>query len=252
MVGWSVFRSLLAVRSPRPSGAGVLSHEALRPPLNRLAGGGSGALGHLEPELRVYLDELRRHNPDRLTRDEDLAFWINLYNAGALILAGQAQRTGEDSVLGVPGGFRSDFISIDGEHLSLDDVEHGKLRRFQDPRIHAALVCGSVSCPTLRGEPYIGTGLNKQLDEQLRYFLAAGGCSVDRAEGVIRLSRVFLWFGADFVRPNRMPTFRPVSRSATLSALTPWLDPETVDWIASARPDVQFQSYDWGLRCVVR
>jgi len=252
VVGWSVLRSLATVRSPGPFGSEMLSHDLLRRPLSRLADEGSAALSHLEPDLTVYLDELRGQNPNSLTRDEALAFWINLYNTGALILAGQAQRTGEDSVLGVPGGFRSDFITVDGESLSLDDIEHGKLRRFRDPRIHAALVCGSVSCPTLRSEPYIGSGLNDQLDGQMRYFLAAGGCSLDRAENVVRLSRVFLWFGGDFVRPHRMPSFLPVSRSSVLLALTPWLDPDTVDWIASARPDIAFQSYDWALRCVVR
>ena len=117
-----------------------------------------------------------------------------------------------------------------------------------DPRIHAALICGSVSCPTLRGEPYAGAGLN----EQLRYFMAAGGCSADRAGRVIRLSRVFLWFGADFVRPHHMPTFLPASRSSVLSALTPWLEPEVGDWIVSTHPRIEFQSYDWGLGCVVR
>lgn len=252
VVGWSVLRSLATVRRPAPFGAGALSHDSLRRPLGRLAGEGSGVLGHLEKDLTVYLDELRGHNPDNLTRDEALAFWINLYNAGALILAGRAQRSDEHSVLGVPGGFQSGFVSVEGENLSLDDIEHGKLRRFGDPRIHAALVCGSVSCPTLRGEPYVGSSLRGQLDDQLRHFLAAGGCSVDRAGRVVRLSRVFLWFGADFVRPHRMPTFLPASRSSVLAALTPWLEPEISDWIASTRPRVEFQSYDWGLRCAVR
>lgn len=252
LVGWSVLRSLATVRPPRPVGPGVLSHDALRRPLSLLAAKGSGALGDLEEELTAYLDESRRQHPDNLTRDEALAFWINLYNAGALILASRAQRNDEHSVLGVTGGFRSNFVSVAGENLSLDDIEHGKLRRFGDPRIHAALVCGSVSCPTLRSQPYEGSDLIVQLDDQVRYFLAAGGCSADRAGRVIRLSRVFLWFGADFVRPHRMPTVLPASRSSILSALTPWLEPEVADWIVSTRPRIEFQSYDWGLSCVVR
>ena len=251
-VGWSVVRSLVSVRSPGPFGTEASDHQLLRDALHRLVSEGPSVLGQLEDELSAYLAESSTRVPDDLTRDEALAFWINLYNTGALILAGQAQRTGEDSVLGVPGGFRSDFIFIGGESLSLDDIEHGKLRRFGDPRIHAALVCGSVSCPTLRGMPYMGSGLNEQLDDQLRYFLAAGAYSVDRAERLVRLSRVFLWFGADFVRPHRMPTFLPASLSSILSSLAPWLEAELVEWISSTDPTVEFQSYDWGLRCVVR
>jgi hypothetical protein len=252
VVGWSVLRALATVRPPGPFGTEAADHELLHGALQRLVSEGPSVLDQLENDLSTYLTESSTRVPDHMTKDEALAFWINLYNAGALILAGRAQRSGEDTVLGVPGGFQSDFITVDGERLSPDDIEHGKLRRFRDPRIHAALVCGSVSCPTLRGEPYLGAGLNQQLDDQLRYFLAAGGCFVDPAENVVRLSRVFLWFGGDFVRPHRMPTFIPVSRSSVMLALTPWLDPETVDWIALARPAIAFQSYDWGLRCVVR
>ena len=53
-----------------------------------------------------------------------------------------------------PGAFDAPWAMVGGESLSLNDIEHGKIRRFRDPRIHAALVCGSVSCPTLRYEPF--------------------------------------------------------------------------------------------------
>lgn len=252
VVGWSVLRSLLTVRSPGPFGDRAADHRLLGPVLDVVADRGTPALGDLENDLHVYIDQQADIAPDELARDEALAYWINLYNAGALALAGRAMREGKDSVLGVPGGFQSKIASIDGESLSLDDIEHGKLRRFRDPRIHAALVCGSVSCPTLRGEPYTGGNLDGQLEDQIRSFLAAGAIVPDRAAGVIRLSRVFLWFGADFVRPHRMPIFLPVPRKRTLDALTPWLDREVVEWIEETKPDVAFQPYDWGLRCVVR
>lgn len=202
--------------------------------------------------MRTYLDWLAEVDPDQLVRDDALAYWVNLYNAGALLLAGRALGRGEDSVLRILGGFQRPFVEIAGESLSLDDVEHAKLRRFGDPRIHAALACGSSSCPTLRGEPYHGTGLSRQLDDQLRYFLAAGGCIPDVERGVVRLSRVFLWLGADFVRPHRMPTFLPAFPSSVLRALIPWLEPEIGRWIESSAPKIEFQSYDWGLRCAVR
>lgn len=133
----------------------------------------------------------------------------------------------------------------------IDDIEHAKLRRFGDPRIHAPLVCGSVSCPILRREPYTGPGLTDQLDEQLTYFLASGGSQVDRDQALVTLSRVFLWFGADFVGPRRMPTFLPACRSSILASLLPWLDAGIGEWVELTSPRIEFQRYDWGLRCVV-
>lgn len=251
-VVWSVVRSLATVAAPAPSGSGTSDYGLLHDPLSAIADGGTEALGHLEGKLAEFLLEQSRVVPDQLSRDEALAYWINLYNAGALVLAGRAVRKGEDSVLGIPGGFQSNIVSIGGEALSLDDIEHAKLRRFRDPRIHAALVCGSVSCPSLRREPYSGAGLGGELDGQIRYFLSAGACVPDPSVNNVRLSRVFLWFGGDFVRPGRMPTFLPARRSAILASITPWLDSDIGAWIEKKEPDVGFLPYDWSLRCVVR
>lgn len=252
VVGWSVLRSVLRVRAPGPFGDGSTDHRLLADILAVIAEQGAPALEGMEGDLGLYLDRQAKISPDELNREESLAYWINLYNAGGLALAGEAIRQGGDSVLGVPGGFQAKIVTVDGESLSLDDIEHGKLRRFRDPRIHVALVCGSVSCPTLRGEPYTGEGLETQLDDQIRFFLSAGALVADKKAGVIRLSRVFLWFGADFARPHRMPTFLPVARRRVLESLTPWLVTETVEWIRKTEPEVVFQHYDWGLGCVVR
>jgi hypothetical protein len=111
-------------------------------------------------------------------------------------------------------------------------------------------VCGSVSCPTLRYEPYRGESLETQLDHQMRSFLSKGGARFDVETRTIQLSRVFLWYGGDFVRPHRMPTWIPGRRQSLLRALAPWLD-EGASWADSGRKKVEFQSYDWGLRCSV-
>jgi hypothetical protein len=251
-VAFSVARSLISVRPPGPFGDEVADHSLLTTPLRRLETEGPAALSDLEPALNAYLEPATLLEPKMLTHAEALAFWINVYNAGALRLAGRAQRVGADTVLGVPGGFSRKFTTIAGERLSLDGIEHGKLRRFGDPRIHAALVCGSVSCPTLRSEPYQGSSLDDQLEDQMRHFLAAGALVTEPDRRLVSLSRVFLWFGADFVKPHRMPTFLPVRRSSTLQALRPWMEPTTGEWVDATRPAVEFQGYDWGLRCSVR
>ena len=193
---------------------------------------------------------MERVDPDTLSRDGALAFWLNLYNAGALALAADALENGETTVLRIPGAFDTPWVTIAGEPLSLNDIEHGKIRRFGDPRIHAALVCGSASCPTLRYEPF-GDDVGAQLDDQMRSFLAAGGAGVDRDTGTLQLSRIFLWYGGDFVRPRRMPTWLPARRRDLTRAVARWLPPDDADWALASHPTIEFADYDWGLACSI-
>ncbi len=251
-VAWSIFTVQRRVRPPRPVGASTepeLGHFGAV--LDALAVGGTPELIRRAADLDEVVAGLAEVDPDRLDPAAALAFWLNLYNAAALRMAARAAAEGLGSVLRVPGAFGTPTVSVAGEELSLDAIEHAKVRRFRDPRIHGALVCGSVSCPTLRAEPYRGEILDAQLDDQMRSFLAQGGAVADRQGGTLHLSRVFSWFGGDFARPRRMPTWLPAGRSRVVASLGPWLDPELRSWVEATRPKVRYQPYDWGLRCAV-
>jgi len=237
----------MRVDRPAPHGAGSVDHQALAGVLEVLQSGGVPALTSQQAVLAAYRTQLESIDPDALPRDESLAYWLNLYNAGALDLAARAAVQMEASVLRVPGAFRSSWATVVGEELSLDDIEHGKIRRFKDPRIHGALVCGSASCPTLRFEPFRGPDIDSQLDDQMTNFLAGGGAFYDPDSNRLRLSRVFMWYGPDFVRPHRMPTWAPARRSTIGATVARWLHPDERD--AAATADVEFLSYDWGLAC---
>ncbi|HDL49385.1 MAG TPA: DUF547 domain-containing protein [Actinobacteria bacterium] len=247
-VAWSIAKAK-RVRTPGPFGSGRADHRALRSILEAVEQGRTPALIKQRRALDAYLDALRGVDADALTRGEALAYWINLYNAGALRLAAEAVETQENSVLRVPGGFSRPFVEVSGEALSLDVIEHGKIRRFGDPRIHGALVCGSVSCPTLRAEPYDGDGVERQLEDQMKQFLGGGAAAA--VGDKLLLSRMFLWYGGDFTRPARMPTWLPAGGSALKRALVRWLPEELALWVSQADPKLEFQSYDWGLRCAV-
>jgi hypothetical protein len=229
----------------------VVDHVPLARVLDQLRADGVRSLPDAASDLEYYRDVLSSIDPDELTRDESLAYWINLYNAGALHRAGEAYSHDYNSVLRVPGAFSSPWATVEGETMSLSDIEHGKIRRFGDPRIHGALVCGSVSCPTLRDEPFNGTVLDKQLDDQMRTFLTRGGARLDRSNNVLHLTRVLKWYGGDFVRPQAMPTLRPAGASSISMAIIPWLDPLDAAQVIVERPSVAFASYDWGLGCSV-
>jgi hypothetical protein len=114
------------------------------------------------------------------------------------------------------------------------------------------LVCGSASCPTLRYEPFAGAALDAQLNDQMAAFLAGGGVVIDRSANVLALNRILLWYGADFVRPHRMPAWIPASKRAIAEAITPWLDDAATAWLETAEPEISFQPYDWSLPCSIR
>lgn len=217
--------------------------------LEDLQQNGLSTLPSLRPLLSDYLEKLTQQDPDTLDHDQALAYWLNAYNAGALLVAGDAYERNRDTVLRVPGAFTTPMIEVAGESLSLDGVEHGKIRRFGDPRIHSALVCGSVSCPTLRSQPFDGDGLQSTLEDQMRTFMASGGAVRD-ADRLV-LSRIFLWYGADFVRPDRMPTVLPARRRRLALALANWLPAELAAWVRAEGPSVSFLPYDWTLSCSV-
>ena len=252
---FSVLLSILRARRlapPRPAGSDRFDHSPFNPILADVAAGGIDELEAHASALSAYLDSLATIDPDHLTRGEALAFWINLYNATALDLARRAQQGQHKSVLDVTSGFDSPVIRIGSEDLTLNGIEHGKIRRFGDPRIHAALVCGSLSCPSLRFEAFAGDSLEHQLDEQMRHFLSTGGFIADRAASRIEMSRVLLWYGSDFIRPGRMPTLVPARKSKVAAAIATWLSRDDATWLLETRPKIGFQQYDWALGCDVR
>ncbi len=234
------------LRRPDPRGTSSVDHEELDAILAEVETGGIAVLSRLDEDLSGYIDRLAEIDPDRLSPDGALAYWMNLYNAGGLDLARRGFANGTESVLRVPGAFSEPFVEVAGESLSLDSIEHGKIRRFGDPRIHSALVCGAVSCPTLRFEAFRADDLDDQLEDQMRRFLDDGGAVVE--DGRLRLSRVFLWYGSDFVRPHRMPSLLPAGKKRVLAAIRPWLTREIQD---APDPRVAFQDYDWSLGCAV-
>lgn len=162
------------------------------------------------PQLRRYLDSLARVAPQDFATwpaSDRQAFLINAYNAATLDLV-----LGADpdlrSIKELGGLFSSpwqkEFVLLLGKHRSLDDIEHGLLRGakdYNDPRIHFAINCASVGCPALRPEAYIGSRLQAQLDDQTRRFLRdASRNRLEAGSGVLRVSRIFDWYGQDFAR----------------------------------------------------
>ena len=131
-------------------------------------------------ELEHWLAVQRPFDPEPGSSAEAMALWINLYNALVIrqVLARFPLASIRPSIAGVPNwpAFLSFFsrpvITLQGQSLSLDRIEHGLLRpRFADPRLHFALVCAARGCPLLRPEAYRPERISAQLEEDARRFL---------------------------------------------------------------------------------
>jgi hypothetical protein len=195
------------------------------------------------PGWRRVVASLAESDPSSLaTRDARLSFWINAYNVLAIdvVLAGYPLDSIKDR-----GGFltpvwRIDAGRVGARTLSLHEIEHEILRPLGDPRIHAAIVCASTSCPSLQREPFRAADIDAQLDASLRRFLAdpRKGLAVDRSAGRIRLSRIFDWFAEDFGGAD-----------AVIERITPFAPERERAWLEEhgGRARVSFFDYDWRL-----
>jgi hypothetical protein len=167
------------------------------------------ALSHDAPMLALYLESLSKSPPDPSTwpREEQMAYWINAYNAFTLQLIVDhypvnsiLEISGETSLPFFNSPWDQRFIRIGALRMDLNNIEHGILRKkFDDPRIHMALVCASTSCPPLRNEAYRAETLNAQLDNQARRFVNDPGRN--RIENDhLAISMIFNWYKGDFNR----------------------------------------------------
>ena len=167
-------------------------------------------LGMDRGKLDEYIDQLKNLNSSAISsmsRDEALALYINAYNAFAI---SKVLSSGDNKIASIRdlGTFlspvwRQPAGEIAGQTLSLDQIEHGIIRANwpDEPRIHAAVNCASVSCPDLRQEPYTGKDLQNQLDDQTCLWLSNAGKGVAvTADGGLAVSKLFDWYGGDFSR----------------------------------------------------
>jgi len=153
-----------------------------------------------EGKLDQYLNLLDQRNPDELPRNEQLAFYINAYNAYTIKLI--LKNYPVDSIKDIGGWFTGPwkirFCKIGGKAFTLDEIEHEIIRpRFKDPRVHFAVNCASKGCPPLISEPYQASILDQQLDANTLSFL--NNPERNRLEGnTLYVSKIFKWFGEDF------------------------------------------------------
>jgi hypothetical protein len=202
------------------------------------------------------LAELRGVTPGELakwTREQQLAFWIDVYNAHVVALVVESYPIASIEDLGDEAMpvWKKRFVDLPAHHpsgkpgkLSLDDVEHGILRaKFADARIHAAICCAAEGCPPLRPEAFVAARLSKQLDEQCRKWLSdAERNRFDRERGRVELSKVFEWFASDFER----------DAGSVLAWVAHYAPEAEAEWLRESKPKLAYLPYSWKLNDVRR
>ena len=152
--------------------------------------------------LRDYLAALSAVQPAKLNRDEQLAFWINLYNA--LTVQTILENYPVSSIRKISSGFLptgpwdDKLTKVAGESLSLNDIEHRILRPiWQDARLHYAVNCASIGCPNLAAVAYTADNAESLLDGGAKdYVNHPRGARVEN--GALYVSSIYEWFAEDF------------------------------------------------------
>lgn len=206
----------------------------------------------LKAQDKATLDNLRRQmaavDVQTLSRPDQLAYWINLYNISVVGIVvdnypvESIRDLSTDPVIRL-NIFKKDLVDTKRGKMSLNDIENEKIRNgFKDARIHFAINCAAESCPSIRPEPYVGERIQLQLDDQTRKFLnGPHGVRLEKKGGqlVVRTTKVMDWFKADFDKWG----------GGTVPFLLRYVSPDKRKQMEAAgnQIDVEYDDYSWKL-----
>jgi uncharacterized protein DUF547 len=171
--------------------------------------------------LNDYLEMLSIQQPDgSWSVQELLAYYINLYNAYTVDLI--LENYPVNSIKDINGPWTKAIVPIGKNNLSLAGIENGVLRKMNEPRIHFAINCASISCPNLLNEAYTAANINEQLNKAAQGFI--NNSNNDIKANNPQLSPIFDWYRKDFIvdgEQNVIPYINQfsstkISRDATI------------------------------------
>ena len=192
--------------------------------------------------LKKYLEKLQKVTIERFNRGEQRAYWINLYNAATVNVV--LDHYPVESILKIdisPGLFskgpwKKKLLVVEGEKLSLDDIEHRILRPiWKDPRTHYSVNCASVGCPNLQPQAFTSGNLEALLDAAARQYVNnPRGARVD--DGRLTVSSIYVWFKSDF----------DGSDAGVIAHLKQYAEPALARQLRGVH-EVDDDEYDWSL-----
>ena len=214
-----------------------------------------------QAKLDAYLKNVALLDPKTYaawSEDEQLAFLINAYNAYTLKAIVERYPLEEqprgswfyprNSIRQIPGVWDELKWTVMGREMTLDDIEHGTIRKdFDEPRIHAALVCAAMSCPPLRDEPFRGDTLDDQLADQMRKWINSDKNVITADRNRIDVSKIFSWYGGDFKDSSGIVKDVSDKYAGFIAAMVPHVSKAEAEFLKRGGYRVGFMSYDWSL-----
>lgn len=192
--------------------------------------------------LRNLRQRMAQVDVSKLTRDEQLAYWINLYNINVVGIVVdhypvKSIRDISTDPIRRLNVFEKPSVPFGTGKISLDEIEHKRIReRFRDPRIHFVINCAARSCPSMPAKAIRGATLNEVLDQQTRHFLSDVRVELKGGVTVVHASRIMDWFKEDFEKWG----------GGTVSFLRRYL-PAAKQKQLNGKVRVEYTDYDWSL-----
>jgi hypothetical protein len=196
----------------------------------------------------------------RLTRDEQIAFWLNAYNAIVLRtvidhypIVGKAAAYPAKSIRQVPGAFEKNPHRVAGRTLTLDQIEQTALAEFNDPRVYFALGRAAEGGGRLRSEAYAAARLESQLSEAAAECITRQRCVEVNPQGnKVVISPLFSWREKEFsaaYADRAAPVYAsrsPIER-AVLAFVGPRLLTTEKEFLEKNSFKVEYGPFDWRL-----
>ena len=211
-------------------------------------------------KLDSYVNQLATASVEKAPRDEQIAFWLNAYNALVLRtitdhypIQGKSAEYPSKSIRQIPGAFDRLTHRVAGRTLTLDQIEQTLLSSYHDPRLYFAIGRGAVGSGRLRSEVFTAARLEEQLADVAAECVTRAQCvSIDRASGKVGVSPIFSWREKEFTDAyaNRAPAAfasrSPIER-AVLAFVMPNLLATEKELLAKNTFQIAYAPFDWTL-----
>jgi len=180
--------------------------------------------------LDSYLQMLSSQQPTKQwSAQELLAYYINLYNAYTVDLI--VDNYPVKSIKDINGPWTRGIVPIGENNLSLGGIENGVLRKMEEPRIHFAINCASISCPKLLNEAYTAAKINEQLDKAASDFI--NGNKNEISANNPKLSSIFDWYAKDYIVNGKTNVIAYINQFSKIK-----INPSS---------SIQYVEYNWSL-----
>ena len=218
------------------------------------------ALKSERARLDGFASQLATASVDKLSRNAQIAFWLNAYNALVLRtvidhypIQGRASEYPAKSIRQIPGAFERLTHRVAGRTLTLDQIEQQVLAGYHDPRVYFALGRGAAGSGRLRSEAFVPARLEEQLAGVAAECVDRAQCiAIDRESGKVSVSAIFSWREKEFSAaygdkaPATYAARSPIERAA-LAFVMPKLLATEKEFIVKNTFQVGYSTFDWTL-----